>query len=106
MNRWNTFVWNFKQFLICIDQFARVIVALVFGIFNPKVKGYADETISAWSYRCRDRWYGHAMEFFVNCLMYIPEKVFYRLNWGHCKRAYASECNKKQLHPDYQNGNK
>ena len=31
------------------------------------------------------------MEVFINALMYIPEKLIYKLPWGHCKRSYVRE---------------
>ena len=83
--------WNFKQVLISLDQVLRCLLALFFCLFCAKSKAYADETMSAWCYRLNYTWYGHVCEFIVNCIMYVPERVFYKHKWGHCYRAYLAE---------------
>ena len=47
--------------------------------------------MSAYCYRHRQYWYGAVLEFVVNCIMYIPERLIYKYHWGHCKRAYERE---------------
>lgn len=93
--------WNLKQVLIAFDQLVRCLLALVFGLFNPKCKGYADETMSSWCFANRDKWYGRAGELVVNVLMYIPEYLIYRYKWGHCQRSYESELKRSHLPEDY-----
>lgn len=93
--------WNFKQTLIALDQLIRCVLALIIGLINPKCRGYADETMSAWAYANRRRWYGRAAEVLINVLMYVPELALYRYRWGHCERAYKSEQARTQLPDEY-----
>lgn len=82
---------NLKQLLISIDQLIQVVIGLIVSLFLWSHKVDADETMSAYCYRHHSYWYGAVMEFLVNCLMYLPEKLIYGYSWGHCKRAYESE---------------
>lgn len=47
--------------------------------------------MSAYCYRHRQYWYGAVLEFVVNCIMYIPERLIFKYRWGHCKRAFERE---------------
>ncbi len=73
-----------KQTLIAIDQFV-----------NTFFKGYADETISAraWRNRNKTKAWGFA-RILIDCLFF----VFTR---NHCKIAYESEVERKQLPKEY-----
>ena len=71
-------IYNLRQLLISLDQ-----------LLHHRID--ADETMSAYCYRHNKYWYGRAMEILVNCLMYIPEKLIYKLPWGHCKRTYERD---------------
>lgn len=99
--RLETLHWNVKQTLIAVDQLVRCVLALPIGIINPKARAYADETMSAWSYINREKWYGRAAEVTINVLMYLPELVLYHYRWGHCERAYKSELSRTQLPKEY-----
>lgn len=85
------FMHNLKQLLISLDQLIQVVIGLIVSIFLWGHKIDADETMSAYCHRHNKYWYGKVMEFVVNCIMYIPEKVIYKLPWGHCKRAYERD---------------
>lgn len=85
------FFHNLKQLLISIDQLVQVVVGLIVSMFLWSHKIDADETMSAYCHRHNKYWYGRVMEFVVNCIMYLPEKLIYKLQWGHCKRAYEQE---------------
>ena len=91
------FLHNLKQLLISIDQLLQVVIGLIVSLFLWSHRIDADETMSAYCYRHRRYWYGAAMEFIVNCIMYIPEKLIYGYGWGHCKRAYENENYKGEI---------
>lgn len=83
-----TLWYNVKQVLIAFDQLLRCLLALIVCFINPHVKGYADETMSAFCYRLSSKyWYVKFLEVIVNIIM-LP---FEKFKWGHCKRAYQSE---------------
>lgn len=97
-----TLLHNVKQALIAFDQLVQTLIGVIACFFCIGHKIYADESMSAYSHRhAKNYWYGRVMEFCINCLMYVPEKLIYGLGWGHCERSYESEMNKTQLHPDY-----
>lgn len=85
------FLHNFEQLLISIDQLIQVIIGCIVSLFLWSHKIDADETMSSYCYRHNQYWYGKAMEFVVNCIMYIPERLLYGYKWGHCKRAYRHD---------------
>ena len=85
------FLHNFKELLISVDQLVQVLIGLVVSIFLWSHRINADETMSAYCYRHANLWYCKPLEFLVNCIMYIPEKLIYGYSWGHCKRAYENE---------------
>lgn len=87
----SAFFYNLKQLLICLDQLAQGIIGCVVSVFLWSHKIDADETMSAYCYRHRQYWYGRAMVFVINCIMYVPERLIYKYTWGHCKRAYERE---------------
>ncbi len=91
------FFYNLKQLLIAIDQLIQVVIGLIVSLFLWSHKIDADETMSAYCYRHHRYWYGAVMEFLVNCLMYLPEKLIYGYKWGHCKRAYENENYKGEM---------
>lgn len=78
---------NVKQCLIAFDQLLRCLLALIVCFVNPHVKGYADETMSAFCHRQNSYWYVQILEVIVNVIM-LP---FEKFKWGHCERAYQSE---------------
>ena len=82
---------NFRQLLISLDQLLQVIIGCIVSLFLWNHRIDADETMSAYCYRHRHYWYGAVMEFIVNCIMYIPERLIYGLKWGHCKRSYERD---------------
>lgn len=63
--------WHGRQIAKAFDQLCNAILL-----------GYADETLSARSYRARDYWYGRFMMHFINALFF---------NRNHCKEAYERE---------------
>lgn len=85
------FLHNFKELLISADQLVQVLIGLVVSVFKWDHKIDADETMSAYCYRHANLWYCKPLEFLVNCIMYVPEKLIYGYSWGHCKRAYENE---------------
>lgn len=82
---------NLRQLLISFDQLLQVIIGCIVSLFLWNHRIDADETMSAYCYRHNKYWYGEAMEVFINALMYIPERLIYKLPWGHCKRSYVRE---------------
>lgn len=70
------FLWNFKQFIISIDQ-----------SFNTLTGGWADETISSRMYRIQSP--------FVR----VIDTLFF-FDKDHCKRAFESERERLQLPPE------
>lgn len=91
------FLYNLKQLLIAIDQLIQVVIGLLVSCFLWEHKVNADETMSAYLYRHSSLWYCKPLEFIVNCLMYIPERLIYKYPWGHCKRAYDNENYKGEI---------
>lgn len=74
-----------KQVLIAFDQF----VNCLFGLFDGGA--WADETISARAWRCRDRY-----------PFSLYRSVIDRLFWfdqGHCRSSYESEVRRAQSPP-------
>lgn len=69
------------QSLIAFDQFANTLLG----------SGWADETLSAYSWRTRDTspW----RKRIVDALLFWDR--------DHCKESYASELERKQLPPEY-----
>lgn len=70
------FLWNFKQFIISIDQ-----------TVNALTGGWADETISSRMYRTQSP--------FVR----VIDTLFF-FDKDHCKRAFESERERLQLPPE------
>jgi len=80
---------------------------------NAVLAGYADETISARSYRLGsrakrlDRWDQWRVSWVIVDLLFIWQdmliqaKTGFRPAAGHCERAYASEVERLQLPPEY-----
>lgn len=70
-----------KQILIAIDQ----LINAIFG-------GWADETLSARCWRCRERQPYKLLEPVINRLFFDPM---------HCFYSYISERKRAQLPPEY-----
>lgn len=80
-----TFLQHLKQFGIAVDQ-----------LVNTLLGGFADESLSARSHRVAKKgyWYAEAMEWFINLL-------FRPFQSDHCRKAYISEVENRQLPPEY-----
>ena len=72
-----------KQFLIAIDQLA-----------NTLLGGMADETLSARSWRLRDK--NPKIRAVIDGLFFWDK--------DHCRTSYESELERKQLPSEYRNG--
>lgn len=70
-----------KQVLIAIDQ-----------LLNTLFGGFADETLSARCWRCRERQPFKLLESVINRLFFDP---------SHCLDSYLSERRRFQLPPEY-----
>lgn len=70
---------RFKQFLIAVDQVFNVLIG----------SGWADETLSAYSWRIRSK---------RNWQYKLVDALFYK--W-HCLESYKSELDRQQLPPEY-----
>lgn len=82
------FKWHCFQILVALDQLGNAILG-----------GWADETISARTYRNSQKgyWYARLFEKFLNCVFgMFGDKE-------HCKTAYESEINNAQLGKNYRN---
>lgn len=79
------FVEHLKQFGIAIDQ-----------LINTLLGGYADESLSARSFRVAEKgyWYAQAIEWCINL-------IFWPFQKDHCHKAYNSEIENRQLPPEY-----
>ena len=80
------------QIAIWLDQGANVLLSPISGTI-----GYADETLSARSWRThRD---GKPLGF----LRYIIDALFYWQQWDmtHCRRAYEQEITRAGFPPEY-----
>ena len=74
-----------KQFLIAFDQVINTVIYI-----KDDGWGYADETISARSWRLRDQ---SSLYKVVNALFFWQD--------NHCRGAYISELSRKQLPKEY-----
>jgi hypothetical protein len=74
------------QFLIAFDQVINTLVYIKGDGF-----GFADETLSARAWRLRDE----------SSLPYKIINLLFFWQGSHCKEAYESELNRKQLPKDY-----
>ena len=81
-------VASVTQVLIAIDQFINTL-----WYFPKDGFGFADETISARSWRLREQ---SSLYKFINALF------FWQAN--HCRGAYYSEMTRKQLPKEYSDG--
>ena len=81
---------NWLQFLLAVDQLANTIIGMLF--FWCGYEAYADETISARSYRGRS-------SFVWRVLMHLINALF--CNKNHCHEAFLSELNKQHLPDEY-----
>lgn len=77
-----------KQFLIAVDQAVNTLVWAKGEGF-----GTADETISARSWRLRDRRTWGVARVFIDALFFWDQ--------DHCERSYASELERKHLPFEY-----
>lgn len=74
------------QILIAFDQLINTLVGLFTG------DGWADETLSAKSYRKRQQGWGFVYNF-INCIF------FWQIN--HCRESYDSETYRSHLPKEY-----
>lgn len=88
------FMQGVEQIVVALDQFINT-VPNIFRWFFPKIEmGYADETISARAWRrgrTSKKW--AAFRVLIDALFFWQER--------HCKSAYESEIQRKQLPSDY-----
>lgn len=87
---------NCLQVLIAFDQMLFCVIATILSIFNSSITAYADMTISAQSYRKKDKWYGKVMMFAIDALFLIVSLGSIK---QHCKLSYESELKRNHL-PD------
>lgn len=81
------------QVLIAIDQLLSTVIGLVLLLAVNRIH-YADETFSALCYRMREKntlWL--KSYHFINLLFFLQE--------DHCKGAYMSEVERRQLPGEY-----
>ena len=76
-------MWSLNQFLIAMDQ-----------LFNALLLGYADETLSARSYRNKDV----SIYWFTS---YKLINLIFFLQRDHCYESYLSERDRKHLPKHY-----
>ena len=79
---------NLFQLLLAIDQFLNV---LLFAIISPRREQWADESLSA-----------HCWRIYLERGMSWPYKLVNSILWfdkDHCKEAYESEIERRQLPP-------
>lgn len=71
------------------------IVLLIDQAFNVLLGGYADETLSSRAYRAwrGDKIFGKIFKPTIDTLFFLEAK--------HCRAAYLSEVNKRQLPPEF-----
>ncbi len=93
--------WGHEVF-VAVDQVANAILA-----------GYADETISARSYRLgrvdehHERWGRWRVAWVIVDALFYWQDIITRLKYGawpekkHCERAYLQEVHRMQLPPEY-----
>jgi hypothetical protein len=80
----------FEQTFIAADQ---LVNAALGPLFSWTI-GWADETLSARAWRCRDKPWGRVMRPVIDLL-------FVWQGPGHCRRAYETEIARRNLHPEY-----
>jgi hypothetical protein len=71
-----------RQVLVALDQ-----------LINAILGGWADESISARAWRCRERWPYRAYRFGIDLLFFWDR--------DHCETAYHSEIERAQFPPEY-----
>lgn len=71
-----------KQVLIAFDQ-----------LLNALLRGWADETLSARAWRCRDRAFWGVARAVIDGLFFFEP--------NHCYQAYVGERARMQLPPEY-----
>lgn len=74
-----------EQFLIAVDQVFNTLVYIKGDGF-----GYADETLSARAWRLRSQTKAYRI---INTLFFWQQ--------DHCRKAYESEMQRRQLPPEY-----
>lgn len=80
----------FAQTFIAADQ---LVNAALGPIFSWTI-GYADETLSARAWRCREKPWGRVFRPVIDLL-------FFWQGPDHCKRAYDTEKARRNLPPEY-----
>lgn len=86
--------WGVQAF-IAFDQ----LLNAVFGPVFSWTVGYADETLSARAYRCRDKPWGRLFLPVIDALFFWQEQEFGIAS--HCHRAYLKETERRNLPPEY-----
>ena len=81
---------NLEQILIAFDQLCNTILCT---IIEPKVKCWADETLSAHCHRRKD-----SSKFWGCFRIFVDTLFFFQMN--HCEQAYISEKENKHLPPE------
>lgn len=87
---------NLYQLIIAIDQTIFCLVGFLLSLINPKIRVYADMTISAQAYVLykRNTWYGKLLKEVIDDLFYICSFGKVR---NHCYESYLSEKNNEHL---------
>ena len=102
MTKFEILVENCRQSLIAIDQWVNTLGGILHSILDicrlsktPSEIYYADETMSAHSYRD-----------FKNGVKLWPKKLIDTLFFfeqNHCRGSYTSEVERRHLPPEYRN---
>ena len=88
LTRKELFKHNFVQMMVAFDQLCRCILGLCLSLFYEKA--YADETLSAYSYRkSKSSVFWHGVMLCINGICF---------NANHCKHAFEHEID---LPPEY-----
>ena len=100
MTKFEILVENCRQSLIAIDQWVNTLGGILHSILDicqlsrtPSEVYYADETLSAHSYRD-----------YKNSVRMWPMKIIDNLFFfdkNHCEESYESEIERRQLPPEY-----
>lgn len=95
MIRYKQVLSNLYQVLIAIDQLLFCILGTIMSIANPKIKIYADMTISANMHRLSKK--GSKLAWIAERLINL---LFIFIERDHCAKAYQSELDRKHMPDD------
>lgn len=90
MNAWQRWTQYPQQVGIAFDQFVNALIPPIFTL------SYADETLSARTYRAAKRG-----KIIGKALMPLIDLLFFWQGKWHCKNAYLKEMERKNLPPEY-----